>query len=146
MHFILFLIGIVELYISATLTRSISLRKPLISGLITFINILLWYFVLRIMLDNFKNVGMVLVYAIGCSIGSILGTGGAMSFRHSSVHHRRPKSLGGPDSSRNTIKVNRKDHMAWHRLFRNLSPEDIAEEINLVWLDPDYKFEVRRVR
>jgi hypothetical protein len=35
-------------------------------------------------------------------------------------------------------------HQAWHTLFWNLTPERIAEMINLWYLDPDYEFVVVR--
>jgi hypothetical protein len=69
-----------------------------------------------------------------------------MKFRHEAIHHRKPSSLGGGNESRNITRVNRKQHMAWHRLFQNWTPEDIAEVINDMWLDPNYKMEVRRIR
>ena len=53
-------------------------------------------------------------------------------------HHRKPRSLGGDDTARNVIRVPDKKHQAWHMLFSNLTPAQIAEVINATWLDPDY--------
>jgi hypothetical protein len=69
-----------------------------------------------------------------------------MLFNHESRHHRKPRSLGGGNDLRNTVIVSQEQHNAWHRLFQNWEPEDIAEVINDMWLDPDYRMEVRRVR
>lgn len=58
------------------------------------------------------------------------------------IHHRKPRSLGGDDSDRNLSYVTRDRHEAWHRLFSNWSPGQIARHINAMWLDPDYKLVV----
>jgi len=57
-----------------------------------------------------------------------------------SIHHRKCRSNGGDNSQRNLSCVNGKAHQAWHMLFRNWKAEQIAEEINKVWLDPDFRF------
>lgn len=62
-----------------------------------------------------------------------------------SRHHRRPKSRGGNGKPRNISHVCAKQHEAWHRLFGNMSPHQIATVINQVWLDPDFVFLVKRV-
>ena len=60
-----------------------------------------------------------------------------------SKHHRRPKSLGGKDNYDNISRVSTDQHAAWHRLFANMDPYQIARHINLLWLDPDFYFIVR---
>ncbi len=55
-------------------------------------------------------------------------------------HHRKPRSLGGTAAQTNISRLPPKKHDAWHILFRNLEPEQIAEEINRFYLDPDYEF------
>jgi hypothetical protein len=57
-----------------------------------------------------------------------------------SLHHRRPKSLGGKTSRRNISNVSVVQHQAWHTLFGSREPEDIASYINAVWLDPAFRF------
>lgn len=56
------------------------------------------------------------------------------------VHHRKPRSRGGSNEPSNISHVKHNLHMHWHGLFDNHSPEEICEIINLVWIDPDYKF------
>lgn len=53
-------------------------------------------------------------------------------------HHRRPKSLGGGASIRNISIVPPRYHRAWHLLFSNDSPQEIARKITEIWIDPDY--------
>lgn len=60
-------------------------------------------------------------------------------------HHRRPQAQGGGDETENISLVSEKQHRSWHTLFDgNMTPEDIASKINEVWLDPHYRFVVRR--
>lgn len=53
-------------------------------------------------------------------------------------HHRRPRSIGGTNDTRNISIVPRNKHESWHLLFANCTPAQIAEIINEFWLDPDY--------
>jgi hypothetical protein len=64
--------------------------------------------------------------------------------KHDHKHHRKPRSLGGDNSPRNISIVNRDKHSAWHLLFKNYPPEQIAFIINNVWCDKDYTFYVIR--
>jgi hypothetical protein len=64
--------------------------------------------------------------------------------RHLSTHHRKPQSIGGKDRPRNISQLPQKQHQAWHTCFWNLTAEQIAEEINEKYLDPDFIFVVRR--
>jgi hypothetical protein len=57
-----------------------------------------------------------------------------------SHHHRRPVSLGGTSAEKNISNVSVTKHRAWHILFGNRCPQDIATYINAVWLDTRYKF------
>lgn len=56
------------------------------------------------------------------------------------VHHRKPRSKGGTDHPSNISHVKRKFHEAWHLMFADKSPLEIAELINEIWLDPEYYF------
>lgn len=53
-------------------------------------------------------------------------------------HHRKPRSKGGKDCNRNISIVPSNKHEAWHLLFSNKEPYEIANIINQVWLDKDY--------
>jgi len=64
--------------------------------------------------------------------------------RGASHHHRRPKSRGGTTCPANISWVDARKHQAWHMLFENHGPEEIARHINEVWLDPDWEFVPRR--
>lgn len=62
-------------------------------------------------------------------------------------HHRKPQCQGGDDEKRNISRVSAKKHAAWHMLFDGeMTPQDIADVINRVWLDPDYILVVKKRR
>jgi hypothetical protein len=61
-----------------------------------------------------------------------------------STHHRKPRSIGGKNDPRNVILLPFAKHEAWHLLFANFTPEQIAEEINRLYLDPDYELIARK--
>jgi len=61
-----------------------------------------------------------------------------------SRHHRKPASLGGKNTHENISIVSVVAHRAWHTLFNNMTPIEIAREINANWLDP--AFEIRALK
>jgi len=65
--------------------------------------------------------------------------------RHHNWHHRKPRSLGGKTDDANMVQVSVSKHQAWHTLFKNYDPFEICDLINAIWLDPAFKFEVKRV-
>ena len=65
-----------------------------------------------------------------------------MKKKHHDWHHKKPLSKGGDDNDRNLVQVSLVQHQAWHTLFRNMTPHEIAAEINKTWLDPEYQFAV----
>ena len=62
-------------------------------------------------------------------------------------HHRLPRSKGGSNSNSNISLVRKDLHVAYHKLFGNATPEEVAEILNKVWIGPAYKLvAVRRTR
>lgn len=53
-------------------------------------------------------------------------------------HHRRPRSRGGSNDASNISIVRRGDHKAYHRLFGNMLPDEMAAMLTDTWIDPDY--------
>ena len=54
-------------------------------------------------------------------------------------HHRLPRSRKGSNNSSNISLVRKDLHVAWHKLFGNATPEEVAEIISRTWIDPKYK-------
>ena len=63
---------------------------------------------------------------------------------HHDWHHRKPRSQGGTSEDRNMSHVSVAKHRAWHTLFKNFTPEEIAKIINDTWIDCDYRLVVMR--
>jgi hypothetical protein len=61
-----------------------------------------------------------------------------------SRHHRKPRSIGGTDEERNISNLPIRKHRAWHILFENMTAFEIANEINVRYLDPDWILIPRR--
>ena len=55
-------------------TKAVSDTKVIASGIITFINILIWYYVLQAIVQDINNWGLAVIYALGCSLGTVLAT------------------------------------------------------------------------
>jgi len=71
---ILFFIGIVEMLIASFWTKMVSDTKVMGSGAITIVNVLIWYYVLESVLQDLGNWEVVLIYAVGCAVGTMLST------------------------------------------------------------------------
>jgi len=53
-------------------------------------------------------------------------------------HHRKPRSRGGSNDPSNLSLVKQSQHRAYHTLFGNMHPHEIAWLLTSVWIDPDY--------
>ncbi|MEY4723456.1 MAG: hypothetical protein RLZZ324_969 [Candidatus Parcubacteria bacterium] len=79
---ILFFVGVIEMTIAASWTRSVAKSSVYVNGLITYANIFVWYYVLGQVIDNLKAGWVaILPYAAGCAIGSMLGSTGPKAVR-----------------------------------------------------------------
>ncbi len=70
----IFILGVVEMFIIAYWTKAVVESRIYMSGAITIINILIWFYVLRTFIDNLDNWYLVLSYALGCATGTMLST------------------------------------------------------------------------
>jgi hypothetical protein len=57
-------------------------------------------------------------------------------------HHRVPRARGGTDESRNIAFVPNRTHVRFHALFGIMTPFEIAQMLNEMFIDPDYKMVV----
>ncbi|MFA6427414.1 MAG: hypothetical protein WCW16_03130 [Candidatus Magasanikbacteria bacterium] len=69
---LLFFIGIIEMIVISTWTKMVSETKVVASGMVTMVNIIIWYYVLQTFVSDIANVNLLLVYAIGCALGTML--------------------------------------------------------------------------
>lgn len=69
----LFFVGVVEMIIVTIWTKFVSETRILASGAVTMVNIFIWYYVLERILADIGNWQLVLLYAAGCALGTMLG-------------------------------------------------------------------------
>lgn len=74
MIIILFLIGILEAYISSLMNKSLIKNQTILTGVSAFIYILTWWFILKSFVDNINGVWILLAYATGFSLGWMFPT------------------------------------------------------------------------
>jgi len=67
-----------------------------------------------------------------------------MKVRPLGWHHKKCRSNGGESTKENLSHVPVHLHQAWHNLFSNMTPQEIAKVINRDWLDPAFEFVVKR--
>lgn len=72
-----------------------------------------------------------------------------MNHKVHDMHHRLPRSQGGTNSypKDNCVRVPQALHRAWHLLFRNWLPPDIAKELNKTWISKRWRmvaFEIKK--
>ncbi|HPA25198.1 MAG TPA: DUF5698 domain-containing protein [bacterium] len=81
---ILFFIGILEMLIVTAWTKVVTKNQIIASGTITIINILIWYYVLETVVNDINNWQLILLYAFGCALGTILST---LYFKNKETNH-----------------------------------------------------------
>lgn len=70
----LFFVGVLEMIIVTAWTKLVVETRIIASGAVTMINILIWYYVLQTIVDDISNWNLVLLYAFGCAVGTVLST------------------------------------------------------------------------
>lgn len=70
----LFCVGVVEMMIASAWTRAVSSSKVWPSGVITMMNIFIWYFVLQTVIEDITNWRIIVTYALGCAVGTMITT------------------------------------------------------------------------
>lgn len=71
---ILFFIGVVEMVIISTWTKAVTETKIIFSGMVTVVNVFIWYYVLDTIINDINNTQVVIQYAAGCALGTMLST------------------------------------------------------------------------
>ncbi len=69
-----FAIGVVEMFIVAAWTKFVSGSQVVASGVVTFVNTLVYFYVLEALLSNVHNTSVIVAYAIGCAVGTMVAT------------------------------------------------------------------------
>ncbi len=70
----IFFVGLAEMLIVTAWTNAVSKTKVLESGVISWLNVIVWYYVLQAIINNVNNWAIAVVYAFGCASGTMLTT------------------------------------------------------------------------
>jgi hypothetical protein len=62
------------MFVIAYWTKTVVESRIYMSGVITVVNILIWFYVLRIFVDDLDNWYLVMFYALGCAAGTMLSS------------------------------------------------------------------------
>lgn len=71
---VLFLVGFLEMIIISLWTKAVSDNKIVISGVITIVNTFIWYYVLQVVINDISNFYLIILYASGCALGTMITT------------------------------------------------------------------------
>jgi uncharacterized protein YebE (UPF0316 family) len=70
----IFIIGVIEMFVIAYWTKTVVESRVYMSGVITIVNVLIWFYVLQTFVDNIDNWYLVMSYALGCAVGTMLSS------------------------------------------------------------------------
>ena len=70
----LFMIGVAEMLIVTVWTALVSRTQVFASGIITIVNVFIWYYVLQVVVSDIGNLYFITTYALGCSAGTMIAT------------------------------------------------------------------------
>lgn len=68
---LIFTLGVVEMFIVVYWTKTVVESRIYMSGIITIINVLIWFYVLRTFVDDINNWNLIVSYALGCAVGTM---------------------------------------------------------------------------
>ena len=71
---ILFFVGFLEMIVISLWTKAVSDNKIVTSGVITVVNTFIWYYVLQVIINDISNFNLIMLYAVGCAIGTMITT------------------------------------------------------------------------
>ncbi len=102
-----FAIGVVEMFIVAAWTKFVSNSQVVASGVVTFVNTIVYFYVLSALLTNVSNTPVIIAYALGCALGTMIATAPQFSrliaakrtVRTRSTHARQPRVERGEQFS-----------------------------------------------
>jgi len=72
MLILMFGVGVLEMVIISAWTKSVTEQRLFTSGFLTIINVSIWYFILRVIIEHINSVPLFAVYAVGCSLGTMI--------------------------------------------------------------------------
>lgn len=69
---LIFTLGLIEMFVISYWTKTVVESRVYASGVITIVNVLIWYYVLQTFVDDISNLYLVLSYSLGCATGTMI--------------------------------------------------------------------------
>lgn len=91
----LFFIGVLEMIIISVWTKTVSETKVVVSGVVTLINVVIWYYVLQEIVNDISNWQLIALYAVGCAIGTMATT---LFYKIKETKNKAKRALKTPKS------------------------------------------------
>jgi hypothetical protein len=70
----LLLIGFIEMLIVTVWTKTVTKAQVIASSLITFVNVMIWFYVIQSLVQNVSNWHLAFLYGCGCALGTACAT------------------------------------------------------------------------
>lgn len=109
---ILFFVGVIELVIATFWTRVVAKSNVAAVGVVTTVNIFIWYYVLRTVLADLNDWTKIVPYVAGCAVGAMLG-----AVDHDKVIKRWRKALAKAFKTASTQQVEADDIVVSPQIF-----------------------------
>jgi len=72
-YFVIILVGLIEAFCSTLNSKFRQKSKRILTFVTSFINIFVWYCLLRMVIENIANINLAIVYGIAYALGDVLG-------------------------------------------------------------------------
>lgn len=59
-------------------------------------------------------------------------------------HHRKCRSHGKSEHPENVVLVRKDEHRAFHLLFADMRPHEVAARLSALWIDPEWVLVAQR--
>lgn len=69
---LIFTLGLIEMFVISYWTKMVVESRVYISGVITIVNVFIWYYVLQTFVVDISNLYLVLSYSLGCATGTMI--------------------------------------------------------------------------
>lgn len=93
-----FAIGVVEMFIVALWTKLVSDSRVTASAVVTFVNTVMYFYVLEALLSHVDNTPVIISYALGCAVGTVAASHPAFLKKKTKRVSRSKKAIHTHDS------------------------------------------------
>jgi uncharacterized protein YebE (UPF0316 family) len=89
---IIFLIGMAEMILNTLWAKYVAETKVFLTTSVTMIHVFIWYYVLHTVIEQINDIGIVLSYAFGCGVGTVIAFWAMEQYTRRSTARRTKKA------------------------------------------------------